>query len=669
MVSMMSRLLAALCVLVLALVLNSAPASAAAHSQARVPGAVPAVPSEDDSDGASDDDEKRAAKQAAQDRATQIAQESAAVQQDLQALSSVQASARARFAGARKSAAKVAEQLKRDEQAAADARELIGVYMRSIYMSGPNDLTMIASLIDSETPGDLVKRADDARRVGDHKDDQYDEAVALLKRTEESKAAADAAVDAAKTSLDAIADQMDGLLQRRAAQAGDLASQVGAAGTLLDPEQVARNTDAALAWAKYLKQLASWKVPPVTLKQLRKGSVPEGFSVSKKQQGVAVFRKGKERLTVLPERTIAAVTYAVSRLGSAYKWQANSATEMDCSALVDRSWHVPGLKASERDKPRPPVAGGVRGVASRTKLLSVSDRRVGDLVFLSDPTAGVNHVGITVTDSVMVAADPNTGAVNAIPIDFKRSWKAGRLALPEPKKGNNLPSQGKKDFQCGADPDAFISLPDGKVLANPKLCPRAPGVFGEAHMQPVSIRAGRCIAALWPQVQSIGGWRPSDPYPDHPSGHALDVMMPAGCDANPKNVAIGNQIATFLMQNADKFDVKYMMWQHRIWTASGNKPVPLTKWRMVGERGGCTANHMDHVHITLNGNAPAPGVTVVPPTKQDPAAAAAEKRAVERAVKKAAAEKTAAKKSAAKGTSAKAPAPKKTSGSTQSKSD
>lgn len=580
-VQSMARLSLPLMTIALALTLVAAPSSAAAEQPARTP-AVDHVASEnepgEDFSAASSD-----------------------VQQDLAALSRVQDSARARLDQAKEEADRVAAEMERNEKAVAKARQLVSVYMRSIYISGPTELTMLASVIDTDDLGDLLKQAEIALRVGDHKDDQFQKAVDLLKRTEAAKEASDASLSVAKDSLAAVDDQLNGLRQRRADIAGDLAGRVKTSGSVLDPEQAQRNTDAALAWADYLDKLARLRVPPVTADQLNNDQLPAGLSKSKKQAGVAIFRKGKKRVVVLPERTIAAVTYAVALMGSDYRWKANTATELDCSALVDRAWNVPSLPAEERMEDRALVDGGVRGLAKETRLVSPSDRQVGDLLFLEDAGAGVNHVGIEVTDDLMIASDSTTGAVNALPITKKRVWKAGRAILPAPKRANSVPKSTKTAFQCGADPDTLISLPDGKTLGNVKLCPPAPGVFSESNMQPSAILAGRCIARTWPQIPTIGGFRSFDSYPDHPSGRALDVMMPGGCSLDEADVRLGDSIAEFFVNNSDKFNVEYMIWRQRIWNNGRDPKQAPADWRTMGDRGDCTSNHMDHIHLTLKG--------------------------------------------------------------------
>ena len=84
------------------------------------------------------------------------------------------------------------------------------------------------------------------------------------------------------------------------------------------------------------------------------------------------------------------------------------------------------------------------------------------------------------------------------------------------------------------------------------LCPNA-----QALMQ--------YITASYPGVQSIGGVR-ADSRPDHPSGHALDIMI--GSD-----MALGDAIHADLESQSARFNIKYTMWR-----------VP---------------SHFNHVHVTV----------------------------------------------------------------------
>lgn len=87
-------------------------------------------------------------------------------------------------------------------------------------------------------------------------------------------------------------------------------------------------------------------------------------------------------------------------------------------------------------------------------------------------------------------------------------------------------------------------------------------------------------------VKTILGWRASDPFPDHPSGHALDFMITSKSQ--------GQAIADYVVANAGALGVKYVIWNRQVWEASGK---PVAGWHAYTS----TSNpHTDHVHVTFN---------------------------------------------------------------------
>ncbi len=74
------------------------------------------------------------------------------------------------------------------------------------------------------------------------------------------------------------------------------------------------------------------------------------------------------------------------------------------------------------------------------------------------------------------------------------------------------------------------------------------------------------IIATYPGVQSIGGVR-ADSRPDHPSGHAIDIMI--GSD-----MALGDAINADVQSQMGRFGVSYTMWR--------------------------VADHFNHVHVTVS---------------------------------------------------------------------
>ena len=124
--------------------------------------------------------------------------------------------------------------------------------------------------------------------------------------------------------------------------------------------------------------------------------------------------------------------------------------------------------------------------------------------------------------------------------------------------------------------------------------PKAPPWPGESNLKPAAILARRNIHKYWPMVGEIGGYRPSDPYPDHPSGLALDIMVG---NSNP----VGDEINEWLHRNMVPLALNYTIWKQFYRPAGG-------VGNLMGDRGDPTQNHMDHVHALFNNNG-VPGIT------------------------------------------------------------
>ena len=92
-------------------------------------------------------------------------------------------------------------------------------------------------------------------------------------------------------------------------------------------------------------------------------------------------------------------------------------------------------------------------------------------------------------------------------------------------------------------------------------------IVGGQGLSPNAAALADYIRANYPGVLSIGGVR-QDPYPDHPSGRAIDIMVGT-------NAALGNQIAADIGSQTGRFGISYIMWQ-------------------------TDAAHWDHVHVSVN---------------------------------------------------------------------
>ena len=69
-------------------------------------------------------------------------------------------------------------------------------------------------------------------------------------------------------------------------------------------------------------------------------------------------------------------------------------------------------------------------------------------------------------------------------------------------------------------------------------------------------------------------------------GRAADFMVHS-------DRAKGDAVAQYVIDNAARFRVEYVIWRQRIYMVSSGS------WRAMADRGSPTANHMDHPHVAF----------------------------------------------------------------------
>lgn len=112
-------------------------------------------------------------------------------------------------------------------------------------------------------------------------------------------------------------------------------------------------------------------------------------------------------------------------------------------------------------------------------------------------------------------------------------------------------------------------------------CPD-PGV--ESGLTEGAVYVYRSVCHNFPQVTSYGGY---DAHGEHSSGKAIDIMI---------SDDTGTAIADFLQAHAAELNLYDIIWRQHIWT-----PVRASEgWRYMPDRGSSTANHYDHVHVSVN---------------------------------------------------------------------
>ena len=78
----------------------------------------------------------------------------------------------------------------------------------------------------------------------------------------------------------------------------------------------------------------------------------------------------------------------------------------------------------------------------------------------------------------------------------------------------------------------------------------------------------------------------------HGTGMSVDFMVPVGS-------AQGDQLAEYLTKNMNELGVYYIIWKQKYYMPQFNIYGPANTWNLMPDRGGVTANHYDHVHVSF----------------------------------------------------------------------
>ncbi|MFW5473821.1 hypothetical protein ACOCJ5_10965 [Knoellia sp. CPCC 206450] len=144
-----------------------------------------------------------------------------------------------------------------------------------------------------------------------------------------------------------------------------------------------------------------------------------------------------------------------------------------------------------------------------------------------------------------------------------------KTASKSPEKSGSSTSTSRESTSSGSSSGggavsmAFYGWCDGKGLGDnaSKVCSAVRSNFG---------------------ITTIGGFRAG--AGDHGAGKAVDVMVTG---------SRGDAVAAWAIDNMNRYNITYVIWKQRIWMAGSSG------WRSMEDRGSTTANHYDHVHISV----------------------------------------------------------------------
>ena len=190
-----------------------------------------------------------------------------------------------------------------------------------------------------------------------------------------------------------------------------------------------------------------------------------------------------------------------------------------------------------------------------------------------------------------VPETPNYGAP-AVNVEVQNQ-EAAPAAVPQSAPAAETPAEttpAPAEEAPAAQPAAVETAAAPEVQPVASTPTSANAIPTDPNLQPQAEAFRQEIAAKF-GITNIGGYREGDPE-DHGKGLAVDVMVPT-------NSELGDQVAQYAIDNMDRAGISYVIWKQQFYMPVDNIYGPANTWNQMPDRGGDTANHYDHVHISF----------------------------------------------------------------------
>jgi hypothetical protein len=254
----------------------------------------------------------------------------------------------------------------------------------------------------------------------------------------------------------------------------------------------------------------------------------------------------------------------------AYPAPASTASvELSPSETAGRGQELSRRTARPRVKvasvPKPKISETITPILR----LKITDSKYAttDLNVRTEPTSGSSVVAVVDRGTKLAVTRTISNGFRYVSYRNKGRWVTDKyLSDTKPKAKVSTSSSG------------------GGISGAP--CPGGSSV--ESGLTNDAIRVHRALCHRYPQITSFLGLRSSGGY--HGSGRALDCMI--------SDSTVGWDIAKWVRANAKSLGVSEVIYRQQIWTVQRSSEG----WRPMSDRGSPTANHMDHVHVSVYGN-------------------------------------------------------------------
>jgi hypothetical protein len=239
-----------------------------------------------------------------------------------------------------------------------------------------------------------------------------------------------------------------------------------------------------------------------------------------------------------------------------------TARQQELSRRVTR----PPVKIAATPRPSSSASETITPILS----LKITDRKYATtgLNVRTEPSNDASVVAVVSTGTKLAVTKTITNGFRYVSYHGKGRWVKNKYLSDTKPKSTTASSSGGSGGISGAP------------------CPSGSSV--ESGLTPDAIRVHRAVCHRYPQVKTFLGVRTSSGL--HGQGRALDCMI--------SDSSVGWDIAKWVRANAKSLGVMEVIYHQQIWTVQRSSEG----WRSMSDRGSPTANHMDHVHVSVYGN-------------------------------------------------------------------
>jgi hypothetical protein len=285
---------------------------------------------------------------------------------------------------------------------------------------------------------------------------------------------------------------------------------------------------------------------------------------------------------------IPGVTVAMMATGSAVAASdqapvvgASSPLQMTRETQASRDALRPTLSLSQTTAPKPKATSGPKHLKKQAPIPTPSSAKTQAALAAAPKVVGSKYA--TTDVNVWSAADQKGTLLAVLPRGSKVSVTGQVQGIWAQIVRDGVARWVKAQYLSAAKPAATVA---GGIST--AACKSGSAV--ETGLTPDAIRVHRAVCAKFPGITGYSGLRAADAGSEHATGHALDIMITG---------AAGQEIADWLHANYKALGISQLIWQQHIWTVQRSSEG----WRAMPDRGSITANHYDHVHVTVYGNA------------------------------------------------------------------